>query len=396
MSSSHWLEGERTSHIILTIMVKQLSDKQRNYLDKIFTNPSIQGGGFGSVSTLFHAISKDKNRLEIKKDQLIKFLEGKPSYTQNRKRLVHFKTRKIFVGGLNQLHQADLIDFSKFKKFNNNITFLLIVEDVFSKYIWVEPLKNKENKSILEAFEKIYPNDKDFPSVLTTDKGTEFTGKTVQKFFHDHDVNFYSSHGNTKAQFVERVIRTFKKKIFQLFSERSSYKYIDKLQDLVQNYNHSFNRTTETFPANVTSKNQEQIFFNLYESIGQIGKDSLASKKQLKQNKIQTNDFVRIQIDKGIFSKKYNDTFSGEIFQVRQIIKSNPLAFKIDDLLGEDILGKFYSDELQKIDMKYEKFIIRKILKKLKNGDEMFYKVEWVNYGDKFNSIISSENIIKM
>lgn len=102
MSSSHWLEGERTSHIILTIMVKQLSDKQRNYLDKIFTNPSIQGGGFGSVSTLFHAISKDKNRLEIKKDQLIKFLEGKPSYTQNRKRLVHFKTRKKIVGGLNQ------------------------------------------------------------------------------------------------------------------------------------------------------------------------------------------------------------------------------------------------------------------------------------------------------
>ncbi len=380
----------------LTIMVRRLTVKQRNYLDNIFTNPSIQGGGFGSVSSLYHAISRDKNRLEIKKDQIVHFLEGKSSYTKNRKRLVHFKTKQIVIGGLNQLHQADLIDLAKFKKNNENITFLLIVEDTFSKYIWVEPLLNKENKSILEAFRKIYKEDKDFPSVLTTDKGTEFTGKTVQKFFKDHDVNFYFSHGNTKAQFVERVIRTFKKKIFQLFSERNSFHYIDKLQALVENYNHTINRTTGTYPANVTSKNQNQVFLNLYGNIKEIGKEVLASKKQLKEKLIDVHDFVRIQINKGIFSKKYNDTFSSEIFQVQEIIKSNPLEFKLADLLGEEILGKFYSEELQKIDMKYEDFIVKNILKKWKKDGELFYKVEWLNYGDKFNSTISSKSLSKM
>ena len=55
----------------------------------------------------------------------------------------------------NKLRVADLADMQLISKFNRRFRFLLCVIDIFSKYVWVVPLKDKKGVSIVDAFQKI-------------------------------------------------------------------------------------------------------------------------------------------------------------------------------------------------------------------------------------------------
>ena len=59
-------------------------------------------------------------------------------------------------------------------KFNEGIKFLLCVIDIFSKYAWVVPLKDKKGVTIVNAFQKILDDSKRKPNKIWVDKGSEF------------------------------------------------------------------------------------------------------------------------------------------------------------------------------------------------------------------------------
>ena len=62
-----------------------------------------------------------------------------------------FKKRKVLVSGIDKIWAADLADMSAFKDYNNGYTFLLLVIDIFSKYGWIVPLKNKKGETVAKA-----------------------------------------------------------------------------------------------------------------------------------------------------------------------------------------------------------------------------------------------------
>ena len=66
-----------------------------------------------------------------------------------------FPKRRVMVKGIDDTWAIDLIDMSKYAQHNNGIKFLLSVIDIFSKYGWMEPLKNKTAKSVVKVFERI-------------------------------------------------------------------------------------------------------------------------------------------------------------------------------------------------------------------------------------------------
>ena len=59
-------------------------------------------------------------------------------------------------------------------KFNNGFRFLLCVIDIFSKYAWVVPLKNRKGASIINVFQKILNKSGRKPNKIWVDKGREF------------------------------------------------------------------------------------------------------------------------------------------------------------------------------------------------------------------------------
>ena len=69
---------------------------------------------------------------------------------------------------------ADLADMQLISKFNKGFRFLLCGIDVFSKYAWVIPLKDKKSVSIVDAFQKILDKSAHKPNKIWVDKGSEF------------------------------------------------------------------------------------------------------------------------------------------------------------------------------------------------------------------------------
>ena len=66
-------------------------------------------------------------------------------------------------------------------KFNKGFRFLLCVIDIFSKYAWVIPLKDKKGVSIVNAFQKILDISERKPNKIWVDKGSEFYNNSFRK-----------------------------------------------------------------------------------------------------------------------------------------------------------------------------------------------------------------------
>ena len=92
-----------------------------------------------------------------------------------------FKKRKVYSAFKGNIWGADLADMQLLSKYNNEIRFLLCVIDIFSKYAWVVPLKDKKGISIVKAFQSILKQSNKKPNKKWVDKGSEFYNAYLKK-----------------------------------------------------------------------------------------------------------------------------------------------------------------------------------------------------------------------
>ena len=109
------------------------------------------------------------------------------------------------VNGIDKIWAANLVDMQAFAKFNRGFKYLLAVIDIFSKYGWLIPLKDKTGETVASALKTIFKERK--PEKICVDKGKEFYNKNVKDL-----VELYSTENEEKSSVVERWIRTMKKK----------------------------------------------------------------------------------------------------------------------------------------------------------------------------------------
>ena len=132
-------------------------------------------------------------------------------------------------------------------KFNKGYRFLLCVIDRFSKYAWVIPLKDIKGVLIVNAFQKILKeSDRSKakskgrkPNKIWIDKRSEFYDNYFKKWLKDNDIEMHSIHNEWKSVIAERSIRTLKNKIYKYMTSISKNVYIDKLDDIVNEYNNT-------------------------------------------------------------------------------------------------------------------------------------------------------------
>ena len=108
-----------------------------------------------------------------------------------------------------------LANMQLLSKFNKRFRFLLCVIDIFSKYAWVIPLKDKKGVSIVNAFQKILKEFNRKPNKIWVDKGSKFYNNSFKKWLQDNDIVMYSTNNKGKSVVVERFIRTIKNKIYK-------------------------------------------------------------------------------------------------------------------------------------------------------------------------------------
>ena len=131
------------------------------------------------------------------------------------------------VSGIDKIWAADLADMTAFKDYNDGYTFLLLVIDIFSKYGYLVPLKNKKGETVANALKTIFKERK--LEKLWTDKGREFYNKDVKEL-----IELYSTENEEKSSIVERWIRTIKEKMWKYFTDNNTYNYMNVLPELVE------------------------------------------------------------------------------------------------------------------------------------------------------------------
>ena len=123
--------------------------------------------------------------------------------------------------------------------FSKGFRFLLCVIDIYSKYAWVVPLKDKKGVSIVNAFQSFLKKSIRKPNKIWGDKGSEFYNRSMKSWLEKNDIEMYSTHNEGKTVGAERFIRTIKNKIYIHMTSISKNVCIDKLDDMVNEYNNT-------------------------------------------------------------------------------------------------------------------------------------------------------------
>ena len=176
----------------------------------------------------------------------------------------------------------------------------------------------------------------------------------------DNDIVIYSAHNEGKSVVAKGFIRVLKSKIYKYMISISKNVYIDKLDDIVDEYNNTYHTKIKMKPIDV----KDNTYINADKEI--YNKDP----------KCKVGDHVRISKYKNIFAKGYMPNWSVEVFVIKKVKNIAPRTYVINDLNGEEITGTFYEEELQKTNQ--EEFRIEKVIRR--KGYKLY--VKWKGYNN--------------
>ena len=158
--------------------------------------------------------------------------------------------------------------------------------------------KIQKGVTVVNAFQKLLDNSKRKPNKIWVDKGSEVYNRSMKSWLEKNDIEMCSTHNERKSVVAERFIRTLKTKIYKYMTSISKNVYINKLSDIVNEYNKTYQRTIKIKPIDV--KNNTYIDFdNDKAPIFKVG------------------GHVRISKYKKIFSKGYTPNWYEEVFVIR-------------------------------------------------------------------------------
>ena len=129
------------------------------------------------------------------------------AYELHRQIIRKFKNRKVYSSFRDNIWVIDLANMQSLSKYNKGIKYLLCAIDLFSKYAWVFPLKDKKGITIVNAFKKIISKRRK-PNKISVDQGSEFYNKLFKRFLKINNIEMYSTYNEEKSGVAERFIRT--------------------------------------------------------------------------------------------------------------------------------------------------------------------------------------------
>ena len=94
-----------------------------------------------------------------------------------------FKKRKMYSSFRDNIWGVDLADMQSLSKYNKGIKYLLCAIDLFSRYAWVIPLKDRKGISIVNAFQKNLKESNRKPNKIWIDQGSEFYNNSFKDFW---------------------------------------------------------------------------------------------------------------------------------------------------------------------------------------------------------------------
>ena len=291
----------------------------------IASNPKHDGYQRGLASMVYKFFDKKSMGSGISSSSILADELHKPIIRK-------FNKRKVYSQFKDSIWGVDLADMQSLSRKHKGIKYILCAIDLYSKYSFVIPLKDKKGISIVNAFDKIIKQSNRKPNKIWVDQGGEFYNNVFEKWLSDNDINMYSTYNEGKSVVAERFIRTLKTKLYKHMTATGKNVYYDVLDDVVNKYNNTKHSSIKMKPIDV-GDNNKRVYIDEHNE---------------KDSRFKVGDRVRISRYKNIFAKGYTPNRSKEIFIVDKINDTVPYTYNLKDLNDEEIIGGFYDKELQK------------------------------------------------
>ena len=378
-------------------MDRRMAQTWRAYLKEIYYNPE-HPASYEGINKIYEFIKKE-GKFKISKARIKNWLQNQQSYSLNKPVKRKFKRGRVIVSGIDDQFDIDLASMIPLAPDNDNFKYLLMVIDIFSRYGWVVPLKDKTAPEIIKGFKEVLFSGRK-PQKLRSDAGSEFTSKEFKKFLKKEGITHFTTHSEKQANYVERFIKTIKGKIYRYMTEKSSNRYIDILPNLVRSYNNTWHSGILSEPVNVNKENESRLWWQMYWPEEEYIKKEKPCDKRNRQKKFifKVGDKVRISYLRKSFQREYDTKWSYEIFVVTErFLRQDQPIYRIADWFGDPLEGTFYQKELQKVDTRWHKpWKVQEVFDSRGLGKKKEYLVKWLGWPKKFNTWINYKEYNKL
>ena len=230
--------------------------------------------------------------------------------------------------------QMDLLDMKALATRNKNYAWILCIIHVYSRYAWAFALRRKSQRAVYAVLKAWLESLSIPPRRMTSDAGTEFTSKTVQRLMKTYGtVQYFNQVGDkTTTGIVEQFNRTLRELIGRNFARVGKLHWIHDLEGIVKNYNHSVHRTLGATPDDVWNHNALPKT-----------RDSVRETFILKEG-----DPVRLWLPQGMFDKKAGaQRWSSELYAV---VRRQGFKYIVKNAQGEELSTRYRPSHLKKVD----------------------------------------------
>jgi hypothetical protein len=356
------------------------------YLESIYYDP-LHAGSYSGLQKFWTTIKED-NHYNLRYKQVSDWLKKQESYVRHQQPPKVYPRQKILMSSMDEQWDGDLLSMLQFAKKNNGYKYLAVFIDIFSRYIWVEPMKTKKGGEMVQVLARVFNKGRK-PMNLRTDRGTEYTNNIVQHYLKRENVHHFVAYNPIHASYAERVIRTLKGKIYRFFTNSQTNRYIDHIDDIVDGYLDTIHSTTGMRPRDITDKNAQDVYEKLYLP------QQLAEERKPVKYKFEIGAKVYLLMDRSTFNKGYKETYFQEIFEITRRTPTHPPRYKLADLLKEDINGSFYEQQLVKVSYNEDElFRIEKVLRYRKTVKGKEALIRWQGYPAKFDRWLNVDDLV--
>ena len=273
-------------HNNIIMDIKPIKQEIKDKITQYYFNPVT---GYKNANQIYNELNKS---IPLK---TIKYVLSNIETIQNKKPVLK-KPNFIPIVEKPDSFQIDLTFYDQYKKFNSGYTGFMTVININSRFASCYPFKTKSSNEIYELINKfVYEAE---PKIIETDLGSEFNNTKIKNYLKDNNIEirfFNKSESPNAISKVERFNRTIRQKITDYMNTNNTNKYIDVLNQLVNNYNNTIHNSIKEKPIDIDIIGERKIYMNELRKQNEIYKDI--------HNKFKIGEFIRIVRTKGMFDK---------------------------------------------------------------------------------------------
>jgi transposase InsO family protein len=344
-------------------------------LNQIYRHGPAAYTGINALLAAARKVNKKINR-----DDVTKFLHGIRSYTMHKPATRRFRRLKTVATAIDSDWQVDLAVFQNVSEHNDGYNYLLVCVDCLSRFLFVEPLKTKRPSEVKKAFGTIFARSGRKPWRVFSDRGLEFVANEMRQFFEINDIRKFEVQTSPVIHcgMVERANRTIKSRLYKYFTDKKTQRWIDVIQQIVDDLNHSYHRMIKMRPVDVVLDNENDV-----------RKAELRGHKR--KARYSVGDTARIERSKHVFEKGYLNNFTEEIFKISRVEEdTDPVTYFLTDYSGDPITGRFYDEDLSHVIEDPDQTYDVEVVKTRTKGGKKQYLVRYIGYPSKFNAWVDN------